>query len=444
MKTVIRQTNIVNDGTIIIGDVLINDSRIERIDSSILVSGNVDEINGEGKYLMPGIIDDQVHFREPGLTHKADLFTESRACVAGGVTSFMDMPNVNPPSLTQALLEQRYQIAAQKSIANYSFYMGVSNDNAEEVLKTNASDVCGIKIFMGSSTGNMLVDDSNTLALIFKNAPTLNATHCEDEATVLRNLEIAKEQFGDDIPLSQHPIIRNEAACFLSSSLAIELAKKFDTRLHILHISTLEELALFTNAIPLAQKRITAEVCVHHLFFDADDYATFGARIKWNPAIKDKRHKPALLQGLLNGTLDVVATDHAPHTLAEKANHYIKCPGGAPMVQHSLQIMLDFYHKGLVSLEQIAEKMSHNVATCFSIQDRGFIREGYYADMFLMDVNTAHTVTSDSLFYKCGWSPLEGMSFKGKVEQTFVNGNKVFDNGDIINVASGMRLKFNH
>jgi len=444
MKTVIRQTNIVNDGTIIIGDVLINDSRIERIDSSILVSGNVDEINGEGKYLMPGIIDDQVHFREPGLTHKADLFTESRACVAGGVTSFMDMPNVNPPSLTQALLEQRYQIAAQKSIANYSFYMGVSNDNAEEVLKTNASDVCGIKIFMGSSTGNMLVDDSNTLALIFKNAPTLIATHCEDEATVLRNLEIAKEQFGDDIPLSQHPIIRNEAACFLSSSLAIELAKKFDTRLHILHISTLEELALFTNAIPLAQKRITAEVCVHHLFFDADDYATFGARIKWNPAIKDKRHKPALLQGLLNGTLDVVATDHAPHTLAEKANHYIKCPGGAPMVQHSLQIMLDFYHKGLVSLEQIAEKMSHNVATCFSIQDRGFIREGYYADMFLMDVNTAHTVTSDSLFYKCGWSPLEGMSFKGKVEQTFVNGNKVFDNGDIINVASGMRLKFNH
>jgi len=444
MKTVIRQTNIVNDGTIIIGDVLINDSRIERIDSSILVSGNVDEINGEGKYLMPGIIDDQVHFREPGLTHKADLFTESRACVAGGVTSFMDMPNVNPPSLTQALLEQRYQIAAQKSIANYSFYMGVSNDNAEEVLKTNASDVCGIKIFMGSSTGNMLVDDSNTLALIFKNAPTLIATHCEDEATVLRNLEIAKEQFGDDIPLSQHPIIRNEAACFLSSSLAIELAKKFDTRLHILHISTLEELALFTNVIPLAQKRITAEVCVHHLFFDADDYATFGARIKWNPAIKDKRHKPALLQGLLNGTLDVVATDHAPHTLAEKANHYIKCPGGAPMVQHSLQIMLDFYHKGLVSLEQIAEKMSHNVATCFSIQDRGFIREGYYADMFLMDVNTAHTVTSDSLFYKCGWSPLEGMSFKGKVEQTFVNGNKVFDNGDIINVASGMRLKFNH
>ena len=444
MKTVIRQTNIVNDGTIIIGDVLINDSRIERIDSSILVSGNVDEINGEGKYLMPGIIDDQVHFREPGLTHKADLFTESRACVAGGVTSFMDMPNVNPPSLTQALLEQRYQIAAQKSIANYSFYMGVSNDNAEEVLKTNASDVCGIKIFMGSSTGNMLVDDSNTLALIFKNAPTLIATHCEDEATVLRNLEIAKEQFGDDIPLSQHPIIRNEAACFLSSSLAIELAKKFDTRLHILHISTLEELALFTNSIPLAQKRITAEVCVHHLFFDADDYATFGARIKWNPAIKDKRHKPALLQGLLNGTLDVVATDHAPHTLAEKANHYIKCPGGAPMVQHSLQIMLDFYHKGLVSLEQIAEKMSHNVATCFSIQDRGFIREGYYADMFLMDVNTAHTVTSDSLFYKCGWSPLEGMSFKGKVEQTFVNGNKVFDNGDIINVASGMRLKFNH
>ncbi len=443
MKTIIKNTQIVNEGKIIGGDILISGNRIERIDSNINATGAVTEIDGEGKYLMPGIIDDQVHFREPGLTHKAELYTESRACVAGGVTSFMDMPNVNPPSLTQALLEARYQLAAQKSIANYSFYMGVSNDNAEEVLRTNPKDVCGIKIFMGSSTGNMLVDDSNTLARIFKNAPTLIATHCEDEATILRNLDFAKEKYGDAIPITQHPIIRNEEACYLSSSMAIDLAKQFNTRLHILHISTLEEIALFTNAIPLSEKRITAEVCVHHLFFDADDYAKLGARIKWNPAVKDKRHKSALLAALLNGTLDVVATDHAPHTLEEKANHYIKCPGGAPMVQHSLQIMLDFYHKGLISLEQIAEKMSHNVATCFAIQDRGFIREGYFADMFLLDINTAHTVTSDSLLYKCGWSPLEGMTFKGKVEQTFVNGNLVFKNGDILNTSVGERLQFN-
>lgn len=442
MKTIIKNTQVVSDGKIISGDVLIGEERILKIASSISEPGNVTEINGEGKFLMPGIIDDQVHFREPGLTHKADLYTESRACVAGGVTSFMDMPNVQPPSLTQELLAQRYQLASEKSIANYSFYMGVSNDNAEEVLKTNPDNVCGIKIFMGSSTGNMLVDNRSTLEYIFSNAPVLIATHCEDEATILRNLELAKEEFGEDIPVEQHPIIRNEAACYLSSSFAVELAKKCNTRLHILHISTAEEIALFSNAMPLNEKRITAEVCVHHLFFDVDDYAKLGARIKWNPAVKDKRHKPELLKALLNGTLDVIATDHAPHTLEEKANKYIKCPGGAPMVQHSLQIMLDFYHKGQITLPQIAEKMSHNVATCFQIKERGFIREGYFADMYLMDINKLHTVTPESLKYKCGWSPLEGYTFKGLVEHTFVNGNLAFKDGVCYDNVNGKRLEF--
>ena len=442
MKTIIKNTQIVSDGKIITGDVLIGEERILKIASSISEQGNVTEINGAGKFLMPGIIDDQVHFREPGLTHKADLYTESRACVAGGVTSFMDMPNVSPPSLTQELLEQRYEIASKKSVANYSFYMGVSNDNADEVLKTNPNNICGIKIFMGSSTGNMLVDNRATLEHLFKNGPVLIATHCEDEATILRNLELAKEKFGEDIPVEQHPIIRNETACYLSSSFAVELAKKFNTRLHILHISTAEETALFDNTIPLNEKRITAEVCVHHLFFDADDYTKLGARIKWNPAVKDKRHKPELLKALLNGTLDVIATDHAPHTLEEKANKYIKCPGGAPMVQHSLQIMLDFYHKGQISLPQIAEKMSHNVATCFQIKERGFIREGYFADMYLMDINKLHTVTPESLKYKCGWSPLEGYTFKGLVEQTFVNGNLAFKDGVCYDNVNGKRLEF--
>ncbi len=442
MKTIIKNTQIVSDGKIITGDVLIGEERILKIASSISEQGNVTEINGAGKFLMPGIIDDQVHFREPGLTHKADLYTESRACVAGGVTSFMDMPNVSPPSLTQELLEQRYEIASKKSVANYSFYMGVSNDNADEVLKTNPNNICGIKIFMGSSTGNMLVDNRATLEHLFKNAPVLIATHCEDEATILRNLELAKEKFGEDIPVEQHPIIRNETACYLSSSFAVELAKKFNTRFHILHISTAEETALFDNTIPLNEKRITAEVCVHHLFFDVDDYTKLGARIKWNPAVKDKRHKPELLKALLNGTLDVIATDHAPHTLEEKANKYIKCPGGAPMVQHSLQIMLDFYHKGQISLPQIAEKMSHNVATCFQIKERGFIREGYFADMYLMDINKLHTVTPESLKYKCGWSPLEGYTFKGLVEQTFVNGNLAFKDGVCYDNVNGKRLEF--
>ncbi len=443
MKTIIKNAFVVNEGKISSADILINEGRIQKIDSNIHLEGNYNEINATGLYLLPGIIDDQVHFREPGLTHKGEIFTESRAAVAGGVTSFMDMPNVNPPSLTQELLEQRYLLAAQRSIANYSFYMGVSNDNVEEVLKTDPKTICGIKIFMGSSTGNMLVDDKNTLENLFRNAPTLIATHCEDEATILHNLELAEEKFEDDIPVYYHPIIRNEEACFLSSSFASELAKKCNTRLHILHISTGKEVQIFDNKIPLKDKRITAEVCVHHLFFNADDYDVLGSKIKWNPAIKDKRHQQLLFDALLNDYFDVIATDHAPHTWEEKSNAYRKCPGGGPLVQHSLLMMLDFYFKGKISLEKIVEKMSHNVATCFDIVDRGFIREGYFADLVLVDLNAEQKVSKDNLLYKCGWSPLEGRTFKGQINSTFVNGNIVYNEGKIIESARGERLEFN-
>ncbi len=442
MKTIIKNAQLVNEGKIFSADVLINNERIEKIGNSLQINGAVNEINAEGLYLLPGLIDDQVHFREPGLTHKAEIFTESRAAIAGGVTSFMDMPNVNPPSLTQQLLEQRYVLAAQKSIANYSFYMGVSNDNTEEVLKTNAKNVCGIKIFMGSSTGNMLVDDETTLETIFKNAPTLIATHCEDEATILHNLELAEEQFGEGIPQSYHPIIRNEEACYISSSSAAALAKKWNTRLHILHISSSEEIGLFDNTIPLKDKLLTAEICVHHLFFNADDYATLGSKIRWNPAVKDKRHQPLLFEALLDNHFDVIATDHAPHTLEEKMQSYKKSPGGGPLIQHSLLMMLDFYFKGKISLEKIVEKMSHNVATCFKIENRGFIREGYFADLVLLDLNKEYTVRKDNLLYKCGWSPLEGKTFQGAIDSTFVNGNLVYHQGKIIESGMGSRLLF--
>lgn len=442
MQMLIKNALIVNEGRIISGDVLIRDGRIDRVGGTIQTQGRVREIDATGLYLMPGIIDDQVHFREPGLTHKADLYTEPRACVAGGVTSFMDMPNVNPPSLTQALLAERYAIAAQKSVANYSFYMGVSNDNSDEVLRTDPKNVCGIKIFMGSSTGNMLVDDEEVLTRIFSQAPTLIATHCEDESTILHNLEQARAEYGDQIPVYMHPIIRNERACYLSSSYAVELARKYNTRLHILHISTAEELSLFSNALPIEQKRITAEACVHHLYFDADDYATLGARIKWNPAVKDKRHKPQILQAVVDDVIDVLATDHAPHTLEEKANHYVKCPGGAPMVQHSLQVMLSFFFDGKISLEKIAQKMSHDVAACFRIAERGYIREGYYADMFLLDLNAQQTISKENILAKCGWSPLEGKTMRGRITHTFVNGNPVWENYMVQDQIKGSRLTF--
>ena len=442
MQMLIKNALIVNEGRIISGDVLIRDGRIDRVGGTIQTQGRVREIDATGLYLMPGIIDDQVHFREPGLTHKADLYTDPRACVAGGVTSFMDMPNVNPPSLTQALLAERYAIAAQKSVANYSFYMGVSNDNSDEVLRTDPKNVCGIKIFMGSSTGNMLVDDEEVLTRIFSQAPTLIATHCEDESTILHNLEQARAEYGDQIPVYMHPIIRNERACYLSSSYAVELARKYNTRLHILHISTAEELSLFSNALPIEQKRITAEACVHHLYFDADDYATLGARIKWNPAVKDKRHKPQILQAVVDDVIDVLATDHAPHTLEEKANHYVKCPGGAPMVQHSLQVMLSFFFDGKISLEKIAQKMSHDVAACFRIAERGYIREGYYADMFLLDLNAQQTISKENILAKCGWSPLEGKTMRGRITHTFVNGNPVWENNMVQDQIKGSRLTF--
>lgn len=442
MTYLIKNAQVVNEGKILTSDVLIKNERIERIDAHITVKEKVDEIDATGLFMMPGIIDDQVHFREPGLTHKEDIYHGSKAAVAGGVTSFMDMPNVKPPSLTQALLQERYEIASRTSLANYSFYMGVSNENAEEVLKTDAERVCGIKIFMGSSTGSMLVDSEKTLDIIFKNAPTLIATHCEDEHTILENLEKYKAQYGENIPVAIHPLIRNEEACYKSSSFAVGLAKKYDTRLHILHISTADEIALFDNTILLKDKRITAEVCVHHLYFDADDYATLGNRIKWNPAVKDKKHKPQLLQALLDDKLDVIATDHAPHTIEEKANTYTSCPSGGPLIQHSIHIMLQFYNDGKISLEKIAEKMSHNVATCFRIKERGFIREGYYADVFLLDAEKQFTVSKENILYKVGWSPLEGKTLPGIVTHTFVNGNRVYDNGKFSEELKGKRLGF--
>lgn len=443
MQFLIKNALIVNEGSINAGDVYLKNGRIERVGGNIQVQGKVNEIDAGGNYVLPGIIDDQVHFREPGLTHKADIHSESRACVAGGVTSFMDMPNVSPPSLSQALLAERYAIAASGSLANYSFYMGVSNDNAEEVLRTDPKTVCGIKIFMGSSTGNMLVDDAGVLEKIFSSTPMLIATHCEDEQTIVHNLEKARSEYGEQIPIHMHPVIRDEQACFLSSSYAVEIAKKYGTRLHVLHISTAEELSLFSHQVPLEQKRITAEACVHHLYFDADDYATLGTRIKWNPAIKDGRHKPQLLRAVNEDIIDVIATDHAPHTLEEKSQHYIKCPGGAPMVQHSLQVMLSFYFEGKITLEHIVKKMSHDVATCFRIRERGFIREGYHADLFLLDLKGSMTIQRDTILAKCGWSPLEGRTLRGIVTHTFVNGALAYEHGRVHDAIRGERMLFN-
>lgn len=438
----IKQAQIVNEGTISCKDLLIKHNRIERIDDNISAP-NAQVINAEGLYLLPGIIDDQVHFREPGLTHKSDLYTEPRAAVAGGVTSYMEMPNTKPNTLTQKLLQDKYDIANTKSLANYSFFMGASNDNIEEVLKTDRTQVCGVKIFMGSSTGNMLVDSRKTLENLFSQVPMLIATHCEDEATIRRNAEQYRQKYGEDVPIHCHPEIRNEEGCYLSSSMAVELAKKYDTRLHILHISTEEELALFTNQIPLEKKRITAEVCVHHLWFTADDYATLGTQIKCNPAVKDKRHKAALLPALLDNRLDIIATDHAPHTREEKAGSYFKAPSGVPLIQHTLNVMLEFYHQNQISLERIVEKMCHAPAICFKVKERGFIREGYWADLVLVDLDKKWDVTGTNIHYKCGWSPFEGRQFTGQINKTFVSGNLVYDQGKFIEGTTGKRLQFN-
>ncbi|MEY3059276.1 MAG: hypothetical protein RL000_628 [Bacteroidota bacterium] len=443
-RYLIKNTSIVNEGKIHSGDVLIEDKKISKISQVIDNTYNAIEINGEGKYLLPGVIDDQVHFREPGLTHKANIHTESIAAVTGGTTSFMEMPNTKPAALTQELLEEKYQIAANSSPANYSFFMGTSNDNTEEVLKTNnkKSDVCGVKIFMGSSTGNMLVDNHLTLDRVFRDSELLIATHCEDERIIKANLA-SFEQSGKPIIPSDHPIIRNVEACFESSLMAVQLAKRNNTRLHILHISTAKELQLFTNLIPLEEKRITSEVCIHHLHFTADDYALLGNKIKCNPAIKSKENKSALWEALLDDRLDIIATDHAPHTIEEKSGDYHHSYAGLPLVQHSLLLMLHYFKEGKISIEKIVEKMSHAPAKCFQIAERGFIREGYYADVVLVDLNKKTTVTKENILYKCGWSPFEGFEFPATIEKTFVNGYPVYENGKVDTSYRGMRLKFN-
>ena len=423
----LKEISIVNENKIEEKDIYLKNGRIERIGNSLNIKGKATEINGKGKHLFPGVIDDQVHFREPGLTHKATIYTESKAAVAGGVTSFMEMPNTIPNALTEKLLEDKYSIAAKNSLANYSFFMGTSNDNAEEVLKMNArkKEVCGVKIFMGSSTGNMLVDDENSLNKIFKDTELLIATHCEDEQIIKENYSKIKAA-KHDLSASDHPLIRDENACYKSSSLAVSLAKKYNSRLHILHISTEKELDLFSNETPLTQKRITAEVCVHHLHFTAEDYDHLGYLIKCNPAIKSSNNKPALWEALLDNRLDVIATDHAPHVLEEKKGPYEHAHSGLPLVQHSLQLMLAYAREGKISLQKIAEKMSHAVADCFNISERGYIREGYFADVVIADLNEKNTVSKDNILYKCGWSPMEGYTFPASIVYTFVNGNCVY------------------
>ena len=441
---IIRNATLVNEGTLRVTDVLIRNGRIEKVAPSISVSAaaGYTELDASGLHLFPGCIDDQVHFREPGLTHKGDLFTESRAAVAGGVTSFMEMPNTVPNALTQELLEDKYRIGAAKSLANYSFFMGVSNDNREEVLRTDPENVCGIKIFMGSSTGSMLVDDVNTLESLFASAPTLIATHCEHEPTIIANTEAFRNRYGDNIRPEHHSLIRNEEACYLSSSFAVELAQKYGTRLHILHISTAKETGLFRNDIPLKDKKITAEACIHHLWFSDQDYATLGNRIKWNPAIKTAADRDGIWKALMDGRIDVVATDHAPHTIEEKSRPYTSAPSGGPLVQHSLVAMLERFHDGKISLEFIADKMAHAVATCFRIRERGYVREGYFADLVLVDLNRPWKVEASNLLYKCGWSPFEGTTFRSSVTHTFVGGKLVYENGRIIEAGSGDRMSF--
>lgn len=438
-----KSANVVNEGKIFVADVLVKDGLIEKIADSISVPYDVEEIDLTGKYLLPGCIDDQVHFREPGLTHKANIATESRAAVAGGITSFMEMPNTVPNALTQELLQDKYDIAAKTSIANYSFFMGASNDNIEEVLKTSHQDVCGIKIFMGSSTGNMLVDREATLEALFRQVPPmLIATHCEDEHTIRTNIEKYKAIYGEDVPIEMHPIIRSEEACYLSSSLAVRLAKKFNTRLHILHISTAKELELFDNTLPLEQKMITAEACVHHLWFSDEDYATKGNYIKWNPAVKKSTDRSAIMQGVLDNKIDVIATDHAPHTIEEKDQSYFKAPSGGPLVQHALLAMLEKVKEGVISLERVVEKMAHAPAILFRIEKRGFIREGYKADLVVVDPTKTITVSKENLLYKCGWSPFEGTTFSNKIDSTYINGRCVYRNDQIIESGMGERLRF--
>jgi dihydroorotase len=437
----IKSATIVNEGKQFIADVFVKDGLIEQI--GVGLNRHADQtINADGKFLLPGMIDDQVHFREPGLTHKADIFSESRAAVAGGITSFMEMPNTVPNTLTQELLQDKYDIASEHSLANYSFFMGASNDNIAEVLKTDPENVCGLKIFMGSSTGDMLVDNEKTLESIFSQTPMLIATHCEDEATIRHNLELYQARYGDQITIDMHPMIRSAEACYKSSSFAINLAKRHNSRLHILHISTAIETELFDNSIPLAEKRITAEACIHHLWFSNQDYAKKGNLIKWNPAVKTASDRDEILNAVLDGRIDIIATDHAPHTLKEKAQPYLMAPSGGPLVQHALPALFELYHQGKISLEQIVEKTAHNPAICFQIDKRGYIREGYWADLVLVDLNSPWEVRTDNIFYKCGWSPFEGQTFQARITHTIVSGHLAWENGHLKDDIPGKRLKF--
>ena len=439
----IKAGTLVNEGRVSHQDVLIRNECIEQVGESLEPKINYKEINAAGKHLFPGVIDDQVHFREPGLTQKGEIYTEAKAAVAGGVTSFMEMPNVQPQTLTQSLLEEKYEIGRKKSLANFSFYMGASNENLEEVMKTDPRQVCGVKVFMGSSTGDMLVDDTQTLERIFSRVSMLIATHCEDELTIRTNMAHALQKYGQEIPFEQHPIIRSAEACYLSSSRAVSLAKKYGTRLHVLHISTGKELELFENETSLSSKKITAEACIHHLWFSDEDYQQKGALIKWNPAVKTSKDRAQIWDGLLANKIDVIATDHAPHTRQEKNQIYANAPSGGPLIQHSLVAMLEFYHQGKISLEQIAEKMSHAVAVCYKVQQRGFIREGYFADLALVDLNCPWRVGPDNIVAKCGWSPFEGALFRSQVEKTFVSGHLAYDTGQFDEKIKGKRLSFN-
>ena len=442
MSTLIKNASIVNEGIIFTSDVLIEEDKIREISENIETKADI-TIDATGKYLIPGVIDDQVHFREPGLTHKANIYTESKAAIAGGITSFMEMPNTNPQALTQELLEEKFKIAERDSLANFTFFMGVSNNNLEEVLKTDPKTVGAIKIFMGSSTGDMLVDDLNVLEEIFSKSPMLIAVHCEDENTIQKNIKAAKEKYGEEVPISEHPNIRSAEACYKSSSMAVSLAKKHNSRLHVFHISTEKEIELFNNSIPLKDKRITAEVCIHHLWFDESKYEDKGTLIKWNPAVKKKSDKEALFQALLDDKLDVIATDHAPHTLEEKDSTYFNAASGGPLVQHALPAMLEFYKNGDISLERVVEKMCHNPAICFQIEKRGFVKEGYFADLVLVDLEKPWEVTKENILYKCGWSPFEGETFNAQITHTFVNGHITYEYGSFDESKRGKRLKFN-
>ncbi|MCV2486635.1 dihydroorotase [Flavobacterium sp. SH_e] len=442
-RILIKNAKIVNEGTIFEGDVLIeNDLIVEIADSISLKTSDCIVIDAEGNYLMPGAIDDQVHFREPGLTHKGDIESESRAAVAGGITSFIEQPNTVPNAVTQEILEDKYQIASQKSFANYSFMMGATNDNLEEVLKTNPKNVAGIKIFLGSSTGNMLVDNEAVLEKIFSSTPMLIAVHCEDETTIKNNLAAFKEQYGDDVPVTAHNLIRSAEACYISSSKAVALAKRTGARLHIFHLSTAKEMELFTNKIPLEEKKITAEVCVHHLWFTDEDYKTKGNFIKWNPAVKTADDRAELWKALNDGRIDVIATDHAPHTKEEKMQSYLNAPSGGPLVQHAVVAMFEAHHQGKISVEKIVEKMCHNPAKLFKIEKRGFIREGYHADLVIVNPSLPWSVKPENILYKCGWSPFEGYTFKSRITHTFVNGELVYNNFKVKDTRAGKRLLF--